>query len=82
MATVSMSTSTSLSPASSVETVEPAFQPDQTVESDLFSQDEIRQFAADDSEAGRRIGKILATLFVYTLIAMVIVTWWTFSVVQ
>lgn len=49
---------------------------------ELFSIEEIRQFEADDVEAGRRIGKILATLFVYTLIAMSIVTWWTFRVVQ
>lgn len=82
MATVSMSTSPSHSPASSVQKVEPTFEPDRPAASDLFSEDELRQFAADDAEAGRRIGKILATLFVYTLIAMAVVTCWTFSVVQ
>lgn len=81
MATVSMSTSHT-SMRTTVEKVEPSFEPDRPVQSDLFSEDEIRQFAADDAEAGRRIGKILATLFVYTLIAMAIVTCWTFSVVQ
>lgn len=47
----------------------------------LFDRDELRQFAADDTEAGRRIAKILAALFIYTLIAMSIATWWTFRTV-
>ena len=80
MATVSMSTSVSHS--STVEKVKPTLEPGQPVGSDLFSEDEICQFADDDAEAGRRIGKILATLFIYTLIAMAVVTCWTFSVVQ
>lgn len=82
MATVSMSTSATHSAASPAEKVESALVPDHSVDSDQFSEDEIRQFAADDAEAGRRIGKILATLFVYTLIAMAVVTCWTFRVVQ
>lgn len=49
---------------------------------ELFSGQELRQFENDDAEAGRRIGKILATLFVYTLLAMSVVSWWTFQVVQ
>ena len=47
----------------------------------FFSRQEIRQFDSDDAEAGRRIGKILTTLFVYTLIAMSVVIWWTLRTV-
>lgn len=61
---------------------DPTFEPDRPNNRDLFSPDEICQFDADDAEAGRRIAKILATLFVYTLFAMGIVGWWTFRVVQ
>lgn len=59
-------------------------QPDsqfQNDESSLFTREELRQFAADDAEAGGRIGKILSALFIYTLVAMSIVTWWTFRTV-
>ena len=49
---------------------------------ELFSKQELNQFARDDEEAGRRIGKILATLFIYTVIAMSVVILWTFQVVQ
>lgn len=45
----------------------------------LFSNAEIRSFEADDVEAGRAIGKMLATLFIYTLIAMSIATAWTIA---
>lgn len=47
----------------------------------LFSRDELREFAKDDSDAGRRIAKILAALFIYTLMAMGIATWWTFRTI-
>lgn len=47
----------------------------------LFDQEELRQFASDDAEAGRRIGKILAALFIYTIFAMSIAIWWTFRTV-
>ncbi len=43
----------------------------------LFSREELRTFAADDADAGRHIGKILSALFIYTLIAMSVATWWT-----
>ena len=55
--------------------------PHQDDEQLLFDHAEQRLFAADDAEAGRRIGKILAALFVYTLIAMSIATWWTIRTV-
>lgn len=47
----------------------------------LFSGDELRQFAVDDAEAGRRIGKILSALFIYTLLAMSVAVWWTLKTV-
>ncbi len=47
----------------------------------LFTQEELREFAKDDAEAGRRIGKILASLFIYTVIAMSVAIWWTFRTV-
>ncbi len=83
-----MATASTRIPAGKVEefVAEPTFEPDRMNhredDRELFSPEEIRQFEADDAEAGRRIGKILASLFVYTLIAMSIVIWWTFRVVQ
>ncbi len=58
----------------------PSSSPASTVEP-LFSREEIRQFDSDDTEAGRRIGKILTSLFIYTLIAMSVVIWWTLRTV-
>ncbi len=55
--------------------------PDRTVEP-LFTREELRQFEADDVEAGRRIGKILTSLFIYTLIAMSVVIWWSLQVIR
>lgn len=48
----------------------------------LFSQVEIEQFDADDVTAGRAIGKMLSTLFLYTVIVMALVSWWTFRTVH
>ena len=48
------------------------------VESELFSREELRQFADDDSQAGRQIGAILCSLFIYPLVVMTGVIWWTF----
>ena len=39
-----------------------------------FTNAEIRELHADDVVAGRQIGKMLSILFVYTLIAMSIVS--------
>ena len=47
----------------------------------FFSRDELRQFSADDAQAGRTIGKILSALFIYTVIAMSVAIWWTFRTV-
>ena len=45
----------------------------------LFVNRELTQFDADDSEAGGAIGKMLCFFFLYTVIAMSIVGWWTWS---
>lgn len=50
---------------------------EETTETELFERSEIRQFEADDIEAGRAIGKMLSALFIYTVIAMSIVALWT-----
>lgn len=46
---------------------------------ELFSQVEIEQFGADDVTAGGAIGKMLSALFLYTVFAMGIAGWWTYS---
>ena len=43
-----------------------------------FTERQIDQFDADDGDAGRAIGKMLALFFLYTVIAMSIVAYWTF----
>ncbi|MEZ6123836.1 MAG: hypothetical protein R3C49_11745 [Planctomycetaceae bacterium] len=48
-------------------------------DSSLFSPVEVEQFQADDVEAGSAIGKMLSALFLYTVLAMSFVAWWTFS---
>ena len=48
-------------------------------EAPLFSPVEVEQFAADDVTAGGAIGKMLSALFLYTIIAMGITSWWTYS---
>lgn len=48
----------------------------------LFSAVEIEQFDADDVAAGSAIGKMLSLLFLYTVLAMGLVSWWTFSVAR
>ena len=49
------------------------------LEADLFSPVEIEQFGADDVTAGAAIGKMLSALFLYTVFAMGIAGWWTYS---
>mgnify|MGYP003627985825 CR=1 FL=1 len=43
----------------------------------LFSNADLRDFESDDVAAGRIICKMLSILFIYTLIAMSIVSIWT-----
>ncbi|MBT4864873.1 MAG: hypothetical protein HON53_07145 [Planctomycetaceae bacterium] len=45
----------------------------------LFSDEEIKQFDADDTEVGSAIGKMLSLFFLYTVLAMSLVAWWTYS---
>lgn len=52
----------------------------ETATTELFDKAELRQFEADDVEAGRAIGKMLSILFIYTVIAMSIVSLWTWVV--
>jgi hypothetical protein len=44
---------------------------------ELFDKHELAQFASDDQTAGRNICKMLAALFIYTLVAMSIAALWT-----
>jgi hypothetical protein len=43
-----------------------------------FTEQQVEQFDTDDGDAGRAIGKMLATFFLYTIIATSAVAWWTF----
>ena len=54
--------------------------PEQTAE--LFTPVEIEQFGADDVTAGGAIGKMLSALFLYTVFAMGIAGWWTYSSIK
>ena len=45
---------------------------------ELFSEDDIKQFDADDNAAGKAIGKMLSLFFFYTVIAMTITGLWTY----
>lgn len=48
-------------------------------QTELFSAVEIEQFGAEDVTAGGAIGKMLSALFLYTVLAMGIASWWTYS---
>lgn len=56
--------------------------PATSTEQPLFSAVEVEQFAADDVTAGSAIGKMLSALFLYTVVAMSIAGWWTWSSIQ
>jgi|SaaInl7_200m_RNA_FD_contig_21_2238430_length_260_multi_3_in_0_out_0_1 hypothetical protein len=51
--------------------------PPEAAPDDPFTDDEIKGFENDDIQAGQAITKMLSTLFIYTLIAMSIVSVWT-----
>ena len=51
--------------------------PTTSPEEPLFTAVEIEQFEADDVVAGSAIGKMLSILFLYTVLAMSFVAWWT-----
>ncbi len=44
---------------------------------DLFTDAELEQLDADDANAGRVLGKLLSSFFLYTVLAMSLVAWWT-----
>ncbi len=46
---------------------------------DPFSKQELKGFTADDQEAGRAICKMLSLFFVYTVIAMGLSTYVTYT---
>ncbi len=48
----------------------------------LFSNAELREFEADDTEAGRRIAKLLTGFFIYTVIAMSVSIAWSVVVIS
>ncbi|APZ92549.1 hypothetical protein [Fuerstiella marisgermanici] len=50
-----------------------------TIDKPLFSAVEVEQFEADDVVAGSAIGRMLSFLFLYTVLAMTFVVWWTFD---
>lgn len=47
----------------------------------LFTEEELQQFEVDDRAAGSSIARILSTLFVYTLLVMLLVIIWTMRTV-
>lgn len=51
-------------------------------EEPLFTAVEVEQFEADDVVAGSAIGKMLSILFLYTVLVMSFVGWWTYSSIQ
>jgi hypothetical protein len=46
---------------------------------ELFNHQERAQFDLDDVAAGRAIGKMLGLFFLYTVIVMSAVAWWTYN---
>jgi hypothetical protein len=59
---------------------EPAPTPDQPTE--LFDKTELKYFDTEDTHAGAAIGKMLSLFFLYTVLAMSLVAYWTWSVVS
>ena len=51
--------------------------PPEAAPEDPFTDEDIQGFENDDIKAGQAITKMLSTLFIYTLIAMSIVSIWT-----
>ncbi len=43
-----------------------------------FDKTELEQFDKDDVTAGSAIGRMLAVIFLYTILAMSIAGWWTY----
>ena len=48
----------------------------------IFEREELARFDADDTQAGRAIGRMLALFFFYTVVIMSFISWWTFRAIQ
>ena len=44
-----------------------------------FEPADLERFDNDDTDAGKAIGIMLSLFFVYTIVAMSIAAWWTYS---
>jgi hypothetical protein len=58
------------------EPAESAIAPDE-----LFDKTQLKYFDSEDGHAGSVIGKMLSLFFLYTVLAMSLVAYWTFSAV-
>ena len=58
-----------------------AQRPDPAPTSSPFSQAELARFHEEDAEAGGNVGRILCTMFTYSVFIMLVVIWWTFRTV-
>lgn len=55
---------------------------DQTIAPDeLFQKTDLTYFDSEDGHAGNVIGKMLSLFFLYTVVVMALVAYWTFAVV-
>lgn len=63
-------------PAASPPALAPAAPP-RAAAADPFSAEEYSQFAKEDGRAGKFIGWLLCTLFVYTILVASAAIWWT-----
>lgn len=52
---------------------------DPAIDHSQFDREELVQFDQADRQAGGAIGKMLALFFLYTVIVMSIVAWWTYT---
>ena len=48
---------------------------------ELFDKAQLKFFDSEDTHAGAAIGKMLSLFFLYTVVAMALVAYWTFRVV-
>lgn len=48
---------------------------------ELFDKSQLKYFDNEDTHAGAAIGKMLSLFFLYTVVAMALVAYWTYTVV-
>jgi len=46
---------------------------------ELFDRSDLKEFASADSEAAVNIGRMLVAFFLYSLIVVMMLTWWAFG---